>query len=97
VSGNNPAKIFRPKFRLKGSFATSSKSVYAKVSDNSGLATAYQYLTSFTVNGSSNQPVYFTPRSEIDPITGKPRVWVEITGADSVEPHAETGLGREEE
>lgn len=99
VDGTSPStqKVFRPKFRLKGSFATSSKSVYAKVSDNSGLATAYQYVTSFTVNGSSNQPVYFTPRSEIDPITGKPRVWVEITGADSVEPHAETGLGREEE
>jgi hypothetical protein len=97
VNGTSTQKIFRPKFRLKGSFATSSKSVYAKVSDNSGLATAYQYLTSFTVNGSFNQPVYFTPRSEIDPITGKPRVWVEITGADAVEPHAETGLGREEE
>jgi hypothetical protein len=99
LDGTSPStqKVFRPKFRLKGSFATSSKNVYAKVSDNSGLVTAYQYVTSFTVNGSSNQPVYFTPRSEIDPTTGKPRVWVEITGADSVEPHTETGLGREEE
>lgn len=101
LDGTSTQKIFRPKFRLKGSFATASKSVYAKVSDNSGLATAYQYLTTFTVNGASNQPVYFTPRSETDPVTGRRRVWVEIAGADSFEAHAEPGFepgfGREEE
>lgn len=97
LDGGSNQKVFRPKFRLKGSFATSSKSVYAKVADNSGLATAYQYLTTFTVNGASSRPVTFTPRSETDALTGRRRVWVEITGADSAGARAETGSGGEEE
>ena len=96
-SGSSTTYFFRPKIRLKGSFAT-AKALYAKVSDNAGNTNGYQYLGSFTIGSASNDPVSIVPRSETDPITGKRSVWVEVAGAESVDAGlAEASVAWEEE